>query len=219
MLGLDFAHLHCHVGLIGWSVNVTNHTQRNGQIGAVHHGELLMQEVVLAVSVVDEHVVDSVLAIIEAHGLQSKSLLHETHVAVLAKEHLLAMHEVDGAVGAYCLVGDAVVDAVVENHAVLQDLNHRAALVASSLNHNLLVDIQLNVDAAGKESATSAKDQFGRNKWVFGCAIRRRLRDAATVAGGAELALGQAINLVVEQQQVQVYIATHLVDEVVATNG
>ena len=62
------------------------------------------------------------------HGLQQEAIAHEALLRVLAEKHLLAVHQMDGAVGAVFAVGDEVVDAVVEDHTVLEHLHNCAAL-------------------------------------------------------------------------------------------
>ena len=167
----------------------------------------------------DEHIVDGVAILADGYGLEAETVLNQTAVHILAENHLLAMHEVDGAVGAMLTVGDIVVDSVVENHAVLQNLNHRAALVLGSCHHHLLADVQFHVQAAGKEGATGAKRQLSGHEGVLGRAIGRRLGLETACTGGRELALSQTVDAVVEQQQVEVDIAAHLVDEVVTADG
>ena len=139
----------------------------------VHHGKLLVQEVVLAVSVVYEHVVDGVAVFAEGYSLQSEAVLHNTLVHLSTEEHFLAVHQVNGALGASGAVGDIVVDAVVEDYAVLQNLHHRAAFVLGSSYHHFLRDFQLHIDAAGKECAAGAKHEFSRDKRILGGAVGR----------------------------------------------
>ena len=85
--------------------------------------------------------------------------------------------------------------------------------------HHLLRCFQLHIDAAGKECAASAKHEFGRDEWVFNSAVGRRFRHKTAVACGGILPLGEAVDFVVEQHDVDVDIAAHSVDEVVATDG
>ena len=132
-----------------------------------------MQEVVLAMSVVSENVVDGIAVFADGHSLKTESVLHETLVHFLAENHLFAMHQVDGTIGASFAVGDEVVNAVVENHTVLQDFHNRTTLVLGSSHHHFLTHLGVYVDGASEESATSAEYEFGRHEWVLGSAIRR----------------------------------------------
>ena len=100
--------------------------------------------------------------------------MNEATVLVLTENHLLAMHEMNGAVRTILAVGDVVVDTVVENHTVLQNLNYCAALVLCSGNHHLLADVKRHIQTAGKESAARAKGQLGGNERVLDRAIGRR---------------------------------------------
>lgn len=90
---------------------------------AIHHGELLVEEVGGCVGVMDEHVVDGVAVLADFHSFEEETVAHEAHFLILAEEHLLAVDEVDGAFCTVFLVGDEVVDAVVEDDAVLEDFH------------------------------------------------------------------------------------------------
>lgn len=90
---------------------------------AVHHGELLVEEVGGGVGVMDEHVVDGVAVLADLYCLEEEAVAHEAHFLVLAEEHLLTVDEVDGALCTVFLVGDEVVDTVVEDDAVLEDFH------------------------------------------------------------------------------------------------
>ena len=73
---------------------------------AVHHGKLLLQEVLAAVCVMHEHIVEGVAVLSDSHGLESETILNQPPVAVLAEKHLLAVAEDDGVVGAVLLVDE-----------------------------------------------------------------------------------------------------------------
>ena len=113
-----------NLGIVGGRFHVANHTECERQVVSVHHGELLVQEIVLTVRIVDEHIVEGVAALAHGNGLESEAVLHNALVHLFAKEHLLAMDEVDGAVGACVAVSHIVVNAVVEDHAVLENFDY-----------------------------------------------------------------------------------------------
>ena len=91
--------------------------------------------------------------------------------------------------------------------------------MAGCCHHHFLADAQFHIHAAGKESATGAKGQLGGYKRVLDRAIRRRFGLETASTRGRELSLGQTIDAVVQQQQVHVDVAAHLVDKVVATDS
>ena len=63
-----------------------------------------------------------------------------------------------------------------------------------------------------------AEGERQRVERVVEAAERRRLRDLADLAGGRVLALGEPVDLVVEQQDREVDVAAQRVDEVVAAD-
>ena len=160
-------------GLISRSPDCTDNAKCHRQVGTIHHGQHLMQEETLTMCIMHQHVVDSVTILADGHRLEAETILNETTVHLLAEDHLLAMHEVDCAVRTIHTVSYIVVDAVVENHAVLQNLNHSATLVLSRGHHHLLADVKRHIQAAGKERAACAKGQLGRNERVLGRSIGR----------------------------------------------
>ena len=109
--------------VVGDGLDVADDADGEGQGVAVHHGELLVEEVALAVGVVDEDVVDGVAVFTDGDGFEQEAVPDETAVVVFAENHLLAVAQVYGLVGAYLTVGDGVVDAVVEDDTVLENLD------------------------------------------------------------------------------------------------
>lgn len=121
--GADFLDLLRDAFVVGDGLDVADDADGEGQGVAVHHGELLVEEVALAVGVVDEDVVDGVAVFTDSDGFEQEAVLDETAVFVFAEDHLLAVAQVDGLVGAYLTVGDGCVDAVVEDDTVLEYLD------------------------------------------------------------------------------------------------
>ena len=112
-----------------------------------------------------------------------------------------------------------VEDAVVEDRAVLVDLDERRARGARRPH------AAPSVRCLRSESMVRAtKRRLGAERErhrVEGCverAERRRLGDLADLRGGGVLALGQAVDLVVEQQDLEVDVAAQRVDQVVAAD-
>ena len=114
----DVFGLGSHTLVVGGRLDVAYHAYGQWQVVAVHHGQLLVQEVVLAVGVVHEHIVDGVAVLAQGHGLEAETVLHDALVHFLAEEHLLPMYEVDCTVGTGLASGDVVVDTVVEDHGI-----------------------------------------------------------------------------------------------------
>lgn len=152
-----FCYLLLNGRVVGGSVDIADYTNGQGEGFAVHHGELLVEEVGLAVGIVYEHVVDGVAIFADCHCFEAEAVLHQAAVVVLAEEHFFAVAEVDCAVGAHFFVGDGVVDTVVEDHAVLEDFAHSRAVVFGGGYHHFLAGGEFYVDGAGEESAARAE--------------------------------------------------------------
>ncbi len=128
------------------------------------------------------------------------------------------MREPDLVVLALPLGAHGVEGAVVEDVAVLVDLDERRALVsgggAQRLRHVRLV----RVDRARHERRLRPERQRDRVEGMVLRAERRRLGDLALLARGRVLALRQAVDLVVEEQDLERHVAPERVDEVVAAD-
>ena len=85
-------------------------------------------------------------------------------------------------------------------------------------HHDVLGVLEEDVDAACEEGAACAEDELGGDEGVLGGAVGGGLGDGAAVGGGGVLALGESVDLVVEQQDVEVDVAAYGVDEVVASD-
>ena len=86
-------------------------------------------------------------------------------------------------------------------------------------DHALLREGDLHVDRAGEERALGADDQFAGVERLLDRSVGRGLGDLAQLRSGGVLALREAVNLVVEQDDVEVHVAADGVDEVVAADG
>ena len=129
------------------------------------------------------------------------------------------MAEEDGTFGTHLAVRDTRVGAVVEDDAVHEYLRHGSATVASRCSEDSRQVGCVRIDATGEEVAACAEGQLGRDEGIFHRAVGRTLRDEATVGRRGVLSLGEAVDLVVHQHDIQVYVAADGVDEVVATDG
>ena len=219
LAGADLGYLFGDGGLVAGGVDVADDADGQGQLVAVHHGQLLVQEVLGGVGVVDEDVVDGIAVLAQGDGLEAEAVLHEAFLHVAAEEHLLALAQADDVVVALILVGEVGVDAVVEDDAVLEYLDHGGSLMLGGGHHDVLGVLEEDVDAACEEGAACAEDELGGDEGVLGGAVGGGLGDGAAVGGGGVLALGESVDLVVEQHYVYVDIAAHGVDEVVAADG
>ena len=170
--------------------------------------------------VVRQHVVERVAVLADGHHLQLHVLEDEALLAVRTEEHLLAMAQRDGACGARGLVGGEVgMGLVVEDDAVLHHLDDRHALVLRGGDHALLRELHLHVNRTGEEGSLGADNQLTGVKGLLDGAVGRRLGDFAQLRSGGVLTLGQTVDFVVEEDDVEVHVAADGVDEVVAADG
>ena len=168
---------------------------------------------------VHQDVVNGVAVLADGHRLEGSVLQYQALVVVGAEDHLLAVAQDDGLVCTDLTRRDCGVRAVVENHAVGEHLAHRSALVQRSGEEYLLIGLHVHIEAAGEEGTAGTDDQLTGREGILHSAVGRSLGDGAELGCRAVLSLGEAVYLVVEQDDVQVDITADGVDEVVATDG
>ena len=206
--------------VVGGCLHIAYHAQCHWEaVLIVHHGQFQLQGVVFAVGIVHQHIVDGVAVFAHLYHLQSKTLLHQSVLVVLAKHQFFAVLHVDGVLFAPLLIIYRVVTSVVEYHAVLQYLAHRCSLVLVGCLEHLNGGWGVGGNGTCKEVSASAEAQFGRAEGVFNGAIGARLADKAAWTGGRVLSFGQSVDAVVEQYHVEVDIAPHGVYKVVSADG
>ncbi len=124
----------------------------------------------------------------------------------------------DGLLGPLPVLED-LEGAVVEDVAVLVDLHQGGAGVVGGLAQHLGEVLAVGVDGPGDEGRLRADRQRHRVEGRVQGPHGGRLGDLADLGGGAVLALGEAVDAVVEQQDLEVDVAAQGVDEVVAADG
>ena len=129
------------------------------------------------------------------------------------------MLQIDGILGATFLRIDCIVRAVVEYHAVLQDLAHAGTLVIVGRLENLHGAWGIGGNGAGKEVTSRSEAQLGGTERILNRSVWRGLADEAARAGGTILSLRQTIDSVVEQNHVQVDVAAIGMYEVIASDS
>ena len=161
LLSADLSELSVYGIVVGRSLHVADDTQRYGETVAIaHEGELQLQGVVLAVSIVNEYVVDGVAVLADFYHFQAEALLDESELVVLTEDELLAVLDVDGVLLTAFLVIDGLVAAVVEDDAVLQYLRDAGTLMlVSSLQH---LDSTLGTQRAKKWPRAPKQSSAGR---------------------------------------------------------
>ena len=90
--------------------------------------------------------------------------------------------------------------------------------MTSTLDKYIFGQVQLHIYRTSHKRSLCTNRQHRRREWLLDSAERRGLGYFAQLRGRGVLTFGQAVNLVVEQNQVQVDISAASVDKVVTTN-
>ena len=217
-------HLLVHLLLVELGVadllDVADDAEGDGQAGRrTHVGQHHVDASVLGGLVVDHDIVQRDAVLADGNHFELAAVEAQTFLLVLAEEHGLAVLEHDGAVVADGAVGDGGVRLVVEDDAVLQHLGNRAAVVLGGAGHALGGKLRHTVEGAGEEGALGTHHELTGIEGVVDGAVGRGLCNLAELGGGAVLTLGETVDLVVEDGDVEVLVAAHGVDEVVAADG
>ena len=163
-----------HGFVIGWSSHVANHTKsyREAML-VVHHGQLQLQGIILAVSIMYQYIIKGITILTDRHHLQTETLLYQTELVVLAEHEFLAVAYIDTVLLSTFLGIDGIVAAIVEDDAVLQDLAHSSTfMVVGSLQDLHCLGI-IGSHRTGKELTASTEAELSRTERIFYCTIRR----------------------------------------------
>ena len=167
--------------VVGGSVYIADNTECDGEsILWSHHSELKLQGVVLAVSIVNQYVVDGIAILTNLNNLQSEALLYESELIVLAEYQLLAMLYIDGVLLTALVVVYNIVAVVIEDYTVLQNLSYTCTFVLVSSLQNLNCSLGIGSHATCKEVSACTKAELCRTEWILYSAVRARLRYEAT---------------------------------------
>src|SRR5579884_874437 len=128
------------------------------------------------------------------------------------------MLQVQNVVCLDALVGGVVEHAVVEDLAVLVDLDESRPAVGRGAAEGFRQVVDVHVNRPGHEGRLSADGQRQGPQGIVDGAKRTRFGPSADPGCRRVLSLGQAINLVIEQDNLQIDIAANGVDQVVAAN-
>ena len=144
---------------------------------------------------------------------------HNALAAALSETNRLAMLQADPILIAQGAVAKALQHVVVEDNAVLQDLDEgRPPMARRRLDR--LAKMRLVGDyRAGDKGRFGGQRDFDRMDRLLDGAQGTGLRLLAELGGRRVLSLGQAVDLVVEQQDIDVQIAAHAMDQVICADG
>ncbi len=109
--------------------------------------------------------------------------------------------------------------AIVENVAVLQNLNERGAFVSSGALERVLHVLHKNVHGARDESCFGTDGKRNRIERAVRRSVRGGLGLLADFRCGRVLAFGEAVNFIVEQKNFQADVAAQHVNGVIAADA
>ena len=138
LLSLHFLYLLMNSLVVGLSLNIADNAKsyREAML-VVHHGELELQGVVLAMGIVYENVLLRNAVLTNLDHLQAEAFLNKTILVVLSKDKRLTVTHIDGILLTAVLVVNRVVASIVEYDTVLQYLTNRSSLVLVGCLKNL----------------------------------------------------------------------------------
>src|SRR5205085_1884277 len=171
-----------------------------------------------ALVVDDERVLGPPARVRELDDLGSEAVEADAAVPVLAEDERLAVLDVDHAVVAHVALLEGVKGAVVEDVAVLVDLEDRTAAVRGHALERRAEVLRVRVDRARDEARLGREGDGKRLERIVDDAERRRLRALPELARRRVLALRQPVDAVVEEDDLEVDVAPEGVDEVVAAD-
>ena len=159
-------------------------------------------------------------AVAEGYDLDvAIGLATDALVAGFSEDEGLAVLELNDVLAAGIFFGDAGPGAVIKDVAVLQDFDEGRAFVSGGGAKGVFQVGLENVHGASDESGFSADCERDRVEWAIGRTVGRRLGDFLKFGCGRVLALGQAVNAIVEEQHFDADVAAQHVNRVVAADG
>src|ERR1700677_4199095 len=132
----------------------------------------------------------------EIHYRRPETFQADALVPLCAEDQRLALFEEQGLDGLAAFFGKDFESAVIENIAVLIDLEERRALMPMAAQQHLLKMLGVPVHAAGYKAGIRAHGKGQRIEGMVDTPKGRRLGDLLLFRRGRILAFGQSIDLV-----------------------
>ncbi len=128
-LGLHALDLSGDFLIVGDVRNLTDDSEGHREVRPLHVGEHHLEAQIVGMAIVSEDVILSDSVFSYSHHLQPPTIEGDSFVSVLSEYHLLAVTQNQRPVGLVLPVGNLGVRAVVEYHAVSQELHHGSTLM------------------------------------------------------------------------------------------
>ena len=157
-------------------------------------------------------------SVAERHHFGVEAPQADSLVAILAEDHRLAVLEQQHPILAHLAVREIAKRTIVEDVAVLEDLDEgRAPMTASQLEGSLQVlgvCVHRACDEAGLRREGDRQRHDGRVDRPGG----RRLRALPQLGGWRRLTLGQPVDPVVEHDHLEIHVPAHRMQDVVSAD-
>ncbi len=158
-------------------------------------------------------------ALAKIDNFQVQTVEPNAFVPVFAVDHGLAVLQLNGGVVAGRFVLSVTKGPVVEHVAVLIDFDERGPLVSGCAFERVRQVFHIAIDRPSDETSLGTDGNADRVEWMVNYPHRRTLGDLSLNAGRRILTFGQTVDAVVEQNDVQVHVASQQVNEVIAADA
>ncbi len=188
-----------------------------GEVGIIHAAQHIGQCRLLSSLVVYKEIARRVPSV-EIYYLRLTVSEDNAFVIVFSEDKRLAVLQNQAMIVANTLVSGIREGAVVEDSAILVDLNEGCALMqGGAVQHHAQVCV-VDVDAAGCERCFGPNGYRQRSQRVVYHSVRGCLRLLSLFRCRGILPLGKPVNAVVKQQNVYVNVASDGMEQVVSTD-
>ena len=159
--------------VVGGCLHITDYTQCDGEsIVVSHQGQLELERVVLAMSIVDQDIVDRNVVLTNFHDFQRETVLHQSVLLLVAKDERFSMFDVDCILGTCSRGVNGVVSAIIEDDTVLQDFAYAGSLVIVSSLQNLDGSWSVCRNGTSEEMATCTKAKLSGSERILHSSVR-----------------------------------------------
>src|SRR5207249_4406700 len=165
--------------------------------------------------VVHDEVIHRIRPVVQRDHPRSESLETQALVLFSSEDHRLAVLDKHDVVFLCILFGECEKGAVVEDVAVLINFEEGGAAVFGRAADHRLHMFWIAVESPRDEGCLGAKSDKKRIKRMVDRSIGSRFCYLTELRGGGVLTLRQAVDLIVEEQDLQIDVPTAGVDEMV----